>query len=121
METDTHLQAAIAGVEAVVVGAKPAPIVRAFFDEPTFTATYVVSDPATRTAAIIDSVLDFDQASGRTSTPFADEMIAYVRDHGLTLDWLLETHAHADHLSAAPYLQEKLGGKLVIGRHILTG
>lgn len=120
METDTHLQAAIAGVEAVVVGAKPAPIVRAFFDEPTFTATYVVSDPATRTAAIIDSVLDFDQASGCTGYASADAVIAYVQAEGLQVEWLLETHAHADHLSAAPYLQEKLGGKLAIGAEIIT-
>src|SRR5690606_11760187 len=97
-----------------------APVVRAFFHEPTFTASYVVHDPVTGRAAIVDSVLDFDQASGRTSTPFADAIIAYVREAGLTVDWLLETHAHADHLSAAPYLQEHLGGKLVIGRHILT-
>ncbi|EQB16354.1 MBL fold metallo-hydrolase [Novosphingobium lindaniclasticum] len=93
-------------------------MVRAFFDEQTNTISYVVSDPATRHAAIIDSVLDFDQASGRTATTSADAIMAYVEDEALTIDWLLETHAHADHLSAAPYLQQKLGGKLGIGRAI---
>jgi glyoxylase-like metal-dependent hydrolase (beta-lactamase superfamily II) len=95
------------------------PVVHSFFDEPTNTATYVVSDPATKKAAIIDSVLDFDAAAGRTKTASADAMIAYVRDQGLTIDWLLETHAHADHLSAAPYLQQALGGQLAIGREII--
>jgi glyoxylase-like metal-dependent hydrolase (beta-lactamase superfamily II) len=120
MKTDVHLQAAIAEVEAVVAGVKPVPIVKAFFDEPTFTATYVVSDPTTRKAAIVDSVLDFDQASGCTGHASADTVIAYVQAEGLTIEWLLETHAHADHLSAAPYLQEKLGGKLAIGAEIVT-
>lgn len=94
--------------------------VHTLFDEATFTATHVVHDPATGKAAIIDSVLDFDPASGRTSTVSADAVIAYVREQGLTVEWLLETHAHADHLSAAPYLQQQLGGTLAIGRHILT-
>ncbi len=80
------------------------PVVQSFFDEPTNTATYVVWDAATKKAAIVDSVLDFDAAAGRTKTASADAVIAYVRDQGLTVDWLLETHAHADHLSAAPYL-----------------
>lgn len=101
-------------------GEMSAPVVRAFFDEATFTASYVVHDPATHEAAIIDSVLDFDPASGRTGQASADAIIAYVREQGLSVAWLLETHAHADHLSAAPYLQEKLGGKLAIGRHIVT-
>ena len=94
------------------------PRVRAFFDEATFTACYVVHDPATRRAAIIDSVLDYDPAAGRTSHASADAIITYVAREGLTVDWLLETHAHADHLSAAPYLQQRLGGKLAIGRAI---
>ncbi len=94
------------------------PRVRAFFDEATFTASYVVHDPATRRAAIIDSVLDYDPAAGRTSHASADAIITYVAREGLTVDWLLETHAHADHLSAAPYLQQRLGGKLAIGRAI---
>ncbi|EQB11619.1 beta-lactamase [Sphingobium quisquiliarum P25] len=97
-----------------------APVVRSFFDEPTFTASYVVHDPATRSAAIIDSVLDFDPASGRTDHGSAQAIIDYVEAEGLKVEWLLETHAHADHLSAAPFLQEKLGGKLAIGRVITT-
>lgn len=94
------------------------PQVQGFFDEATFTASYVVHDPKTRRAAIIDSVLDYDPASGRTSTTSADAIIAYVMANRLAVDWLLETHAHADHLSAAPYLQGELGGKLAIGRAI---
>lgn len=94
------------------------PVVTTFFDEATFTATHVVHDPATLRAAIIDPVLDFDQASGRTSRVSADKVIAHVEAEGLTVDWLLETHAHADHLSAAPYLKEKLGGQIVIGAAI---
>jgi glyoxylase-like metal-dependent hydrolase (beta-lactamase superfamily II) len=97
-----------------------APTVKTFFDEDTNTATYVVSDDATLRCAIIDSVLDFDPKSGRTSTASADAIIAYVRKAGLTVDWLLETHIHADHLTAAPYLQSHLGGKTAIGEHIST-
>jgi glyoxylase-like metal-dependent hydrolase (beta-lactamase superfamily II) len=96
------------------------PIIRTFFDEATFTATHVVHDPATKRAAIIDPVLDFDQAAGCTSHASVDAVIAYFREQGLTVDWLLETHAHADHLSDAPYLQHELGGTLVIGREIIT-
>ena len=95
-------------------------MVQAFFDDSTFTASYVVHDPGTLKAAIIDSVLDFDAAAGRTSRTSADTIIAYVEARGLTVEWLLETHAHADHLSAAPYLQERLGGQLGIGREITT-
>ncbi len=94
------------------------PEVFSFFDEPTNTASHVLKDPATRAAAIIDSVLDFDAASGRTSTKAADELIAFVKARGLDVQWLLETHVHADHLSAAPYLKEKLGGKIAIGANI---
>jgi glyoxylase-like metal-dependent hydrolase (beta-lactamase superfamily II) len=94
------------------------PHVRTFFDEATFTASHVASDPATRRAAIIDSVLDFDQASGRTSTAGADAIIAYVKGEELTVDWILETHVHADHLSAAPYLKRALGGKIGVGSNI---
>lgn len=111
----------IAVATEIVQQASPAAVqVRSFFDEATFTATHVLSDRVTGKAAIIDSVLDFDPASGRTSTTSADAVIAYVREQGLEVEWLLETHAHADHLSAAPYLQEQLGGRLAIGRHILT-
>jgi glyoxylase-like metal-dependent hydrolase (beta-lactamase superfamily II) len=118
--TDVPLSEAQAIVAATRDGANPIPVVHAFFDEPTNTATYVVHDPVSHAAAIIDSVLDFDQASGRTSFASADAIIAYVEKHGLKVEWLLETHAHADHLSAAPYLQQKLGGKLAIGRDITT-
>lgn len=89
--------------------------VTAFFHEPTYTASYVVADPLTKRAAIVDSVLDFDEKSGRTSTKAADAIVAFVQRSELSVEWLLETHAHADHLSAGPYLQEKLGGKLAIG------
>ena len=91
------------------------PNIKAFFDEATFTVTYIVSDPATRRAAVIDPVLDFDPASGRTTTKSADNVIAHVREHDLDVDWILETHVHADHLSGAPYLQEQLGGQTAIG------
>jgi glyoxylase-like metal-dependent hydrolase (beta-lactamase superfamily II) len=120
MDIDTNLARASRQVQAVLRGEVRTPHVRAFFDEPTFTASYVVHDPATKVAAIIDSVLDFDHAAGRTGFDSADAVIAFVEQEGLKVEWLLETHAHADHLSAAPYLQEKLGGKLVIGAEIVT-
>ncbi|MEC9345403.1 MAG: MBL fold metallo-hydrolase [Pseudomonadota bacterium] len=91
------------------------PDVRTFFDKVTFTATHVVSDPATGHAAIIDSVLDYDPKSGRTSRASADAVIAHVRESGLTVDWILETHVHADHLTAAPYLKAAVGGRTGIG------
>lgn len=94
------------------------PEIKAFFDADTYTVSYVVSDPETRRAAIIDSVLDFDSASGRTSTRSADQIIEHVRSRQLTVDWILETHVHADHLSAAPYLQKQLGGTIGIGNHV---
>jgi glyoxylase-like metal-dependent hydrolase (beta-lactamase superfamily II) len=94
------------------------PDVTAFFDEPTNTVTYLVVDPTTNHAAIIDPVLDFDAPSGRTCTQAADRLIAAVGARGLTVDWLLETHVHADHLSGAPYLKQKLGGRIAIGEHI---
>ena len=94
------------------------PEVYGFFDEATFTITYVVRDPNSKKCAIVDSVLDFDYASGRTDTRSADAVIAFVRDKGFEVEWLLESHVHADHLSAAPYLQEKLGGKIGIGANI---
>ena len=113
-----NLGRAEAQIDRAVRGELRTPVVKTFFDEPTFTATHVVHDPQTRSAAIVDSVMDFDQAAGRTSFETADEIIDYARSEGLTIEWLLETHAHADHLSAAPYLQEKLGGKLGIGERI---
>jgi glyoxylase-like metal-dependent hydrolase (beta-lactamase superfamily II) len=105
----------------LIVGSMPGGVtVHSAFDEATFTATHIVSDPATHKAAIIDSVLDFDPASGRTSHGSADHIIAYTAAEGLEVEWLFETHVHADHLSAAPYLRERLGGTLAIGRDILT-
>lgn len=95
------------------------PQVSAFFDPPTNTFTYLVRDPSSDACAIIDSVLAFDYSSGRTDTRAADELIAHIREAGLQVQWILETHAHADHLSAAPYLQEQLGGKIGIGEHII--
>ena len=94
------------------------PTVSSFFDTATNTISYVVSDPNGNSCAIIDSVLYFDFSSGRTNTEFADEIITFVNEKGLTVEWLLESHVHADHLSAAPYLQEKIGGKIAIGENI---
>lgn len=94
------------------------PIVTGFFDAATNTISYVVQEPEGSACAIVDSVLDFDQASGRTDTKSADEVIAFVSDNKLKVEWILESHVHADHLSAAPYLQEKLGGKIGIGQNI---
>ena len=94
------------------------PDVTPFFDEATFTASFVVVDPQTKHCAIVDSVLDFDYASGRTDFRSANRIIDFVRENDLTVDWILETHVHADHLSAAPYLQDKLGGRIGIGEKI---
>jgi len=96
------------------------PDVKAFFDPATNTVSYVVSDPATKQAAIVDSVLDYDPKSGRTSKASADAVIAFVREQGFTVQWILETHVHADHLSAAPYLKDQVGGTLAIGSNIRT-
>lgn len=119
MDADTNIARAKAQVLAVRQGELKAPKVRAFFDEATFTASYVVYDAAAKVAAIIDSVLDFDQAAGRTHTESADKIVAFVEQHDLSVSCLLETHAHADHLSAAPYLKEKLGGQIAIGVDIV--
>ncbi|MCK5324731.1 MAG: MBL fold metallo-hydrolase, partial [Woeseiaceae bacterium] len=91
------------------------PTVTAFFDEATFTVTYVVADPQSKHAAIVDPVLDYDAASGRTSTQSADQLVQYVKDNALTVDWILESHVHADHLTGAPYLKDELGGETGIG------
>lgn len=117
---DSILDSARSIVAAGQASETARPTVRCFFDEPTFTASYVMHDPATKKAAIIDSVLDYDAASGRTSHASTDALITYVQGEGLEVEWLLETHAHADHLSAAPTLQEKLGGKIAIGREIVA-
>ncbi len=94
------------------------PQVRAFFDEPTFTVSYLVWDPATKRGAVIDSVLDFDPKSGRTGTQSAEAILKAAKQEGVTIDWLLETHAHADHISGAPFLKKATGAPIAIGEHI---
>ena len=94
------------------------PLVQDFFDEATNTFSYVVSDPMTKRCAIIDSVLDYDAASATTSTTQADRIIAYVKAQTLDVEWILETHVHADHLTAAQYLKQELGGKIAISQKI---
>jgi glyoxylase-like metal-dependent hydrolase (beta-lactamase superfamily II) len=94
------------------------PEVKAFFDAPTNTVSYVVKDPSSNACAVVDSVMDIDYAAGRIAYHSADEIIAYIREQGLTLEWLIETHVHADHLSGAPYIQAALGGKIGIGENI---
>ena len=115
---DPHL--AQAARQILAAQQPPHLAVQTFFDEATFTASHVVHDPVSKIGAVIDSVLDFDTAAGRTATSSADAIIAYLRATGITLDWLLETHAHADHLSAAPYIQQHCGGRIAIGREILA-
>ncbi|MEK9860239.1 MAG: MBL fold metallo-hydrolase [Alphaproteobacteria bacterium] len=97
---------------------KNIPEIKAYFDTPTNTVSYLVTDPATKKCAVVDTVLNFDYPSGTISYAQADEIIGDITDQGLTLDWLIETHVHADHLSAAPYIQEKLGGKIMISKEI---
>ena len=92
--------------------------IQPFFDEATWTVSYVISDNTGNSAAIIDPVLDFDFKSGHTDTKSADRVLAYVRERGLRIEWILETHAHADHLSGAGYLQQQVGGRIAIGEHI---
>ena len=94
------------------------PHIQAFFDEPTNTVTYLVSDPQTRQAAVIDPVLDYDHRSGKVSTASADRVLEKARDDGLAIVWVLETHAHADHLSAAPYIRQRTNAQVAIGEHI---
>ena len=100
------------------LGMTQKPEVTPFFDAGTNTISYVVRDPASNACAVFDAVMDFDYAAGRISFKSADKIIAYIRENSVQLEWLIETHAHADHLSAAPYIQEKLGGKIGIGEHI---
>ena len=119
MVGDRNLNRATAQIERAQADKRLRPSIAGFFDEATNTVSYVVHDPKTGEAAIIDSVLDFDAASGRTANGSADRMIEYVTSNNLKVTWLVETHAHADHISAAPYLQERLGGKLAIGRDII--
>ena len=94
------------------------PDVKAFFDQQSNTISYVVKDPQSEFCAVIDAVMQFDYAAGRLSYDSADKMINYISSNQLTLEWIIETHVHADHLSGAPYIQEKLGGKIGIGEHI---
>ena len=96
----------------------PAPAIRAFFDEPTNTVSYLVWDPATLEGAVIDPVLDWDNRSGTADTAFADRLLAAAAEAGVTIRWVLETHAHADHLTAAPYLKARTGAPIGIGEHI---
>ncbi|MAY88125.1 MAG: MBL fold metallo-hydrolase [Pseudooceanicola sp.] len=96
------------------------PEVQAFFDEATNTISYIVKDPSSNACAIVDSVMDIDYAAGRITYDHADELIRQVQSQGLTLEWIIETHVHADHLSAAPYIQQKLGGKIGIGAKIMV-
>ena len=116
---DANLQAAADQISRAQAEKSLRPSIVGFFDEATFTVSYVVHDPETSEAAIIDSVLDYEAAAGRTSYGSADRIIEYVNSNDLKVTWLIETHAHADHISAAPYLQEKLGGKLAIGAEIV--
>jgi glyoxylase-like metal-dependent hydrolase (beta-lactamase superfamily II) len=94
------------------------PIIRAFFDEPTNTVSYIVADPKTKRAAVIDPVLDYDHRSGKATTKSADAIVSVAAAEGFIVDWVLETHAHADHLSGAPYIKLKTGAKVGIGEHI---
>jgi len=119
MSGDGALAQAEAVVRAAIAEPSLRPTIAGFFDEATHTISYVVQDAASGHAAIIDSVLDYDQAAGRVGYASAERIIDYVEEKGLQVDWVIETHAHADHLSAAPYLQQKLGGKLAIGREII--
>lgn len=118
-DSDPYLAIASRQIEAAIADPAKRPTIAGFFDEATNTISYVVHDPATKAGAIIDSVLDYEAASGGTSSASADRIAEYVTERELAIDWHIETHAHADHLSAAPYLQEKLGGKIVIGRGIV--
>ena len=117
--SDEPLERAAAQIACARDDARLRPSIAGFFDEATNTVSYIVHDPASGEAAIIDSVLDYEAASGRTANGSADRMIEYVQANELDIRWLIETHAHADHISAAPYLQEKLGGKLAIGAEIV--
>lgn len=116
---DTAITTATAQIMMMLRHPQDRPVVRSFFDPATFTASHVVHDPASGQAAVIDSVLDYDPASGRTSYASAQQIVDYVREQKLHVVWQLETHAHADHLSAAPWLQEQLGGQLGIGSDIV--
>jgi len=102
------------------VDTKTVPIVTGFFDQTSNTVSYVAQDPNSPACAVIDPVMEFDPAAGRLTFAGADEIIAFIRANDLVVDWILETHVHADHLSGAPYIQEQLGGKIGIGEHVLA-
>ncbi len=99
---------------------KTSPVVTGFFDETSNTISYVVQEPDGSACAVIDPVMEFDQAAGRLTYESADRVIAYIRERNLSLEWIIETHVHADHLSGAPYIQQELGGKIGIGKHVMT-
>jgi glyoxylase-like metal-dependent hydrolase (beta-lactamase superfamily II) len=117
--SDTALQHATDVILAARADKQRQPLVRSFFDPATYTISHVVRDPNSRACAIVDSVLDYDPASGRTMNESARALIDYIKQENLEVQWLLETHAHADHLSAAPLLQAELGGQLAIGHEII--
>jgi glyoxylase-like metal-dependent hydrolase (beta-lactamase superfamily II) len=116
---DTHLEHASGIVREALGNTGKRPALQSFFDPATFTISHVVRDPASNACAIIDSVLDYDPASGRAMNASAQALINYIKSESLEVQWLLETHAHADHLSAAPFLQKEIGGQLAIGREII--
>src|SRR4051812_25179527 len=100
------------------MSSSPAPLIKAFFDQPTNTISYLVADPVTRRAAVIDPVLDYDHKDGSVDVRSVEAILKAAHDEGLTVEWALETHAHADHLSGAPYIKSKTGAKIGIGEHI---
>ena len=115
--TTTAMTKATAAAYPVDTGVHPE--VTGFFDDDSNTISYILKDPASSACAVIDAVMDIDYAAGRLSYQSADAMIAFITDNGLSLEWLIETHAHADHLSGAPYIQDKLGGRIGIGADII--
>jgi glyoxylase-like metal-dependent hydrolase (beta-lactamase superfamily II) len=119
-QADTQEKSNMTEHNAIPTTLQNPPEVVVFYDEPTSTFSYIVKDPASRHCAIVDSVLNFDYPAGHISHEGADQIIAHVQRHDLLVDWILETHVHADHLTAAPYLQEHLGGKIGIGANIVT-
>ncbi|OWT80194.1 MULTISPECIES: MBL fold metallo-hydrolase [unclassified Achromobacter] len=116
--TDPALALASTVVDAAIQDVSRRPEIHSFFDESTFTVSHIVVDPGTSTCAVIDSVLDYDAASGRTATRSVQRLIDFIQERALRVEWVLETHVHADHLSAAPLLNQRLGGRLAIGAHI---
>lgn len=118
--SDAAVERAAGIVQAAIADPSRKPVIQSYFDEATFTVSHVVRDPGSPACAIIDSVLDFDAASGRTSGRSSQALVDYVQSHGLRVEWVMETHVHADHLSAGPRLQAALGGRTAIGSAITT-